>query len=130
MAITHSYESVVIISTKLGDEGIEALVEKFKGIIERHATLGTVDHWGKRKLAYLINKESEGYYVLFNFESDADFPAELDRRYKITDGIIRSLIIRKDEAKAAEKEVAEEPVKEEVKEEAVEQAAEEIKTEE
>jgi small subunit ribosomal protein S6 len=45
----------------------------------------------------MINKESEGYYVLFNFTSNADFPAELDRRYKITDGVLRTLIIKKDE---------------------------------
>ena len=58
--------------------------------------LGSVDEWGKRKLAYLINKESEGYYVLFNFISESEFPAELDRIYKITDGILRSLIVRKE----------------------------------
>lgn len=98
MATMNSYESVAIISTKLGDEGITALVEKFKGIIERHATLESVEEWGKRKLAYLINKEADGYYVLFNFKCSAEFPAELDRRYKITDGIIRSLIIAKTDA--------------------------------
>ena len=89
--------------------------EKFKALIEKHATLQSVDEWGKRKLAYLINKESEGYYVLMNFESEAEFPAELDRIYKITDGVIRSLIIRKPEG-------AEIPVKEEPKAE-VEEAA-------
>ena len=51
---------------------------------------------GKRRLAYLINDEAEGHYVLINFKSEPDFPAELDRRYKITDGILRSLIVRKD----------------------------------
>lgn len=55
-----------------------------------------VDEWGKRKLAYLINKESEGYYVLFDFESEAEFPAELDRIYKITEGVMRSMIIKKE----------------------------------
>ncbi|MCQ4021506.1 MULTISPECIES: 30S ribosomal protein S6 [unclassified Ruminococcus] len=97
MAVVSSYESVMVISTKLGDEAIAEMVEKFKALIERHATLESVDEWGKRRLAYLINKESEGYYVLFNFKSTAEFPAELDRRYKITDGILRSLIIKKDE---------------------------------
>ena len=67
--------------------------EKFKALIEKHATLQSVDEWGKRKLAYLINKESEGYYVLMNFESEAEFPAELDRILGITDGILRRLII-------------------------------------
>lgn len=92
----NSYESVLVISMKLGEEGIEALSQKFQGIIQNNATLDSVDTWGKRRLAYEINKESEGYYVLFNFTSCADFPAELDRLYKITDGVLRSLIIKKE----------------------------------
>ncbi len=106
MAVKANYETVMVISMKQGEDGIQALIEKFKALIEKHATLQSVDEWGKRKLAYLINKESEGYYVLMNFESEASFPAELDRIYKITDGIMRSLIIRKDdnaEVKAADK---------------------------
>lgn len=95
--IMSKYESVLVISMKLGEEGIQKLIEKFKALIEKNATLDTVDEWGKRRLAYMINKESEGYYVLFNFTSNADFPAELDRRYKITDGVLRTLIIKKDE---------------------------------
>lgn len=94
--VKYAYESVVVISTKAGDDSVEALIEKFKALIEENATLDGIDKWGKRKLAYLINKESEGYYVLFNFTSGSDFPAELDRNYKITDGILRSLIIKKD----------------------------------
>ena len=95
--IMSKYESVLVVSMKLGEEGIQNLIEKFKTLIEKNATLDTVDEWGKRRLAYMINKESEGYYVLFNFTSNADFPAELDRRYKITDGVLRTLIIKKDE---------------------------------
>lgn len=94
--ITNAYESVMVISLKLGDDGIAALIEKFKNLISENATLDSVDEWGKRRLAYQINKESEAYYVLFNFTSNADFPAELDRRYKITDGVLRSLIIKKE----------------------------------
>lgn len=94
--IQNTYESVLVVSTKLGEEGITKVVDYFKGLIERHGTLESVDEWGKRALAYEINKETEGYYVLFTFVSDADFPAELDRRYKITDGILRSLIIKKE----------------------------------
>ena len=97
MAVTANYETVMIFSLKQGEEGIQALVEKFKALIEKHATLQNVDEWGKRKLAYLINKESEGYYVLMDFESEAEFPAELDRIFKITDGVIRSMIIKKGE---------------------------------
>ncbi|MBQ8860841.1 MAG: 30S ribosomal protein S6 [Ruminococcus sp.] len=121
MAVKANYETVMVISMKQGEEGIQALIEKFKALIEKHATLQSVDEWGKRKLAYLINKESEGYYVLMNFESDATFPAELDRRYKITDGIMRSLIIRKDD----DAEVKAEEAKEETPvEAAAEEAAE------
>ncbi len=94
---TSAYESVLVISLKLGDEGIQKVIEKFKSVIERHATLDGVDEWGRRRLAYQINKESEGYYVLFNFTSTAEFPAELDRRYKIADGVLRSLIVKKEE---------------------------------
>lgn len=125
MAITANYETVMVISMKQGEEGIQALIEKFKALIEKHATLQSVDEWGKRKLAYLINKESEGYYVLMNFESEASFPAELDRIYKITDGIMRSLIIRKsddEEVKAVDTK-AEAPVVEEAVEAVAEEAA-------
>lgn len=108
MAVMNSYETVMVLSTKLGDEGIQAMIEKFKALIEKHAVLENVDEWGKRRLAYLINDEAEGYYVLINFKSTADFPAELDRRYKITDGILRSLIVRKEDVKEATKEPAKE----------------------
>ena len=131
MALKANYETVMVFSMKQGEDGIQALIEKFKALIEKHATLQSVDEWGKRKLAYLINKEAEGYYVLMNFESEAEFPAELDRIYKITDGVIRSLIIRKPEGaeipvqEAAEEAPAEEtPAEETPAEEApVEEAA-------
>ena len=126
MALKANYETVMVFSMKQGEDGIQALIEKFKALIEKHATLQSVDEWGKRKLAYLINKEAEGYYVLMNFESEAEFPAELDRIYKITDGVIRSLIIRKPEG--AESPVQEEPKAEEAVEEAP--AAEEAPAEE
>ena len=127
MALKANYETVMVISMKQGEEGIQALIEKFKSLIEKHATLQSVDEWGKRKLAYLINKESEGYYVLMNFEAEADFPAELDRIYKITDGVMRSLIIRKPdgaEAAAEDEPKAEEAPAEEAPAEAAEEAAE------
>lgn len=94
--IQNAYESVLVVSTKQGEESVAKTVEYFKGVIERHAALESVDEWGKRVLAYPINKETEGYYVLYTFTSDAEFPAELDRRYKITDGVLRSLIIKKE----------------------------------
>lgn len=76
-------------------DAIQALVEKFKALIEQNGTINNVDVWGKRRLAYLIEDESEGYYVLIDFTSKPDFPAELDRVYKITDGVLRSLITAK-----------------------------------
>lgn len=94
--ILHNYETVMILNTKLGDEGVQALVEKFKALIAENGTIGNVDEWGKRRLAYAIEDEVEGYYVLITFTSDAEFPSELDRVYKITDGVLRTLIVRND----------------------------------
>lgn len=90
--INESYEAVMVFNTKLGEEGIKALVAKFTELIESNGTLDLVNEWGKRRLAYAIEDETEGYYVLYNFTSKTDFPAELDRILKITDGVLRSLI--------------------------------------
>ena len=87
------YESMVVISTKQDEEAIKGLIAKFTDLISANGTLVSVDEWGKKKLAYLINKEAEGYYVLFTFESEASFPAELDRVFKITEGLLRTMII-------------------------------------
>ena len=80
--VTNSYETVFILSTKLGEDGIASLVQKFKDLIAANGTVDGVDEWGKRRLAYLINKEAEGYYVLIDFTSVPAFTAELDRIYK------------------------------------------------
>ena len=95
--IKASYEAVFIFSLTQGEESVTALKEKFGALIEQNAELGEVDEWGKRKLAYLINDEAEGYYVLYNFVSGPDFPAELERIAGITDGVLRSMVIRKEE---------------------------------
>lgn len=92
---TNTYETVIVFSVKDGEEAAKAVAEKFKDMIEKNGTLGSVDEWGKRRLAYLINDEAEGYYVLYNYQSSAEFPAELDRVCKITDGVLRTLIIKK-----------------------------------
>ncbi len=87
----------MVINPALGEQKIAALVEKFKNIIETNGSIvGTVQEWGKRKLAYEIDDQKEGYYVLIDFNSDPQFPAELERVYKITDGILRSLVVKKD----------------------------------
>ena len=90
--ITGKYEVLYIIDPAQGEEGIAALVEKFKALVEAEGTLTNIDEGGKRRLAYPINDLPEGYYVLMNFESKPEFPAELERVMKITDGILRCLI--------------------------------------
>ncbi len=91
------YETVIVTSAKLGEDGNAELVEKFKSLIERHGgTVQSVDDWGKRRFAYPIQKQTEGYYTLIYFEGDPEFTAELDRRYQITDGILRTLIVKRD----------------------------------
>ena len=89
--ITGKYEVLYIIDPAQGEEGIAALVEKFKAMVEAEGTLTNVDEWGKRRLAYPVNDLNEGYYVLMNFESKPDFPAELERVMKITEGVLRCL---------------------------------------
>ena len=91
-----NYEAVFVFSMTLGEDGIAAIKEKFQSLIEQHAAIGQIDEWGKRRLAYPINDEPEGYYVLFNFEAGPAFPAELERVSKITEGVLRSLVIRKE----------------------------------
>ncbi len=92
--IKHSYEFMLVVSVKVGEK-TEEIVNKFKSLIEANSELTNMNNWGKRKLAYLINKESEGEYVLFEFNSNSEFPKELDRICQITDGVLRSMIIKK-----------------------------------
>ena len=87
------YEAMVVISTKQEEDVIKGLVEKFTSLISENGNLISVDEWGKKRLAYMINKETEGYYVLYTFEAKSEFPAELSRRLKITEGLLRSMII-------------------------------------
>lgn len=91
------YESLFIVNTALGEEAVKAIVEKFTSLINANAEDVNVNEWGNRRLAYPINDLNEGYYVLVNFTSAPEFPAELDRVFNITDGILRSLIIKIEE---------------------------------
>lgn len=91
------YELVLVLSLSKGEEAVEALKAKFIDMIGKHGTLGEVEEWDKRKLAYPINYETEGFYVVAQFECDENFPAELDRVINITDGVLRSLIVAKGE---------------------------------
>ena len=95
--INGSYEAVYILNPALNEEQIAALVEKFKGVVAANGTVTEVDEWGKRRLAYPINDLMEGYYVLMTFTAAAAVPAELDRIFRITDGVMRSMIISKDQ---------------------------------
>ena len=95
------YELVLVLSLSKGEEAVEALKAKFIDMIGKHGTLGEVEEWGKRKLAYPINYETEGFYVVAQFECDENFPAELDRVINITDGVLRSLIVAKGEESEA-----------------------------
>lgn len=95
--ITGKYETVFIVDVNLGEENIAAMVEKFKTLIEANGTVTNVNEWGKRRLAYPINDLMEGYYVLMTFNAAAAIPAELDRIFRITDGVMRSLIVCKDQ---------------------------------
>ena len=89
--INANYEVVYILDPAMGEEAIAAMVAKFKTLVETQGTVSEVDEWGKRRLAYPINDLNEGYYVLMNFESKPEFPAELERVMKITEGVMRCL---------------------------------------
>lgn len=87
------YEAMVVFSVKDGEEQVQNLVTKFTDLIKANGELINVDEWGKRKLAYPINYESDGYYVVYTFSSKTDFPAEFERIINITDGVLRSLVL-------------------------------------
>ena len=92
-----NYEAVYIIDPRKNEEDTAALVEKFKALAETHATQVEIDEWGKRRLAYPIQDQNDGYYVRMSFTSGNVFPAELDRIFRITDGVMRSIIVCLDE---------------------------------
>ena len=91
--ISGKYETIFSVNPKLEEAAATAVVDKFKSLVEANGTNVEVEDWGKRRLAYPIEDQTEGVYTLVRFESKPDFPAELDRIYKITDGIMRSIIV-------------------------------------
>jgi small subunit ribosomal protein S6 len=91
------YEAVFIFVPNLDDEKKESITKRLKGIIEEDGTVTNVDEWGNRKLAYEIDDYQEGYYIIVNFETTSDTIKELDRVAKISDSILRHMIIRDDE---------------------------------
>lgn len=86
-----------ILNPAIGEEAITAATEKIQALVESSATLEKVDVWGRRRLAYEINDQKEGYYVLIDFASESEFPKELERVLKITDGVLRQMVIRVDD---------------------------------
>ena len=90
----NKYESVVIINPTVDEEGVKSLVAKFTDLINTDGKVEKVDDLGKRKLAYEVKKQKEGYYQVFNFEANPELIKELERNYRITDEIIKFMTIK------------------------------------
>ena len=91
-----NYEVMFIIDAALEDEKKDATVETVQSIIAADGEVEKVDVWGMRKLAYPIEKKNEGYYVVIEFKASPELPKELDRRLRISDDVMRHIIINKD----------------------------------
>ena len=92
--VNASYETIFVVDLQKGEEEIKALVEKFTSLISKNGNVEEVDEWGKRRLAYPINDLTEGYYVLVKFNAPAQFISELERIFGITEGIMRSIVVK------------------------------------
>ena len=104
-----SYETLFTVSGNLAEDDAKAVVEKFVTLINENASDVNVNEWGKRRLAYPINYVTEGYYVLVTYKSEPNFPAELDRVFGITEGVMRYMTTTKIEKAAKAEEVNEAP---------------------
>ncbi len=93
----NKYESVIIINPNLETESIKVLIEKFSNLINNNGKVSSVEEIGKKKLAYEIKKNKEGYYIVFKFESKPEAIAELERIYRITDEIIKFIVVKEEE---------------------------------
>ena len=95
----NKYELAVVLSAKLEDEERAAAIEKIKGYITRYnGTVTNVDEWGKKRLAYEIQKMREGFYYFIKFDAEPNCPAEIERHVRIQDNVLRFLCVRQDEA--------------------------------
>ena len=92
----NNYETIIIINSNLEDATIKSTIGKITDLMAKHGKVESTEEWGKKKLAYPIQKLNEGYYVLINFSSNPDFIDELERVYNITDEIIKHIIVKKD----------------------------------
>ena len=91
----NKYETIMIINSTLDEADTKATIDKFLALIGEHGTVESTEEWGKRKLAYPIQKQNEGYYTLVNFTSNPEFIDELERIYNITDEVIKHIVIKK-----------------------------------
>ena len=105
-----SYETMFVVDGTLADDAIAAIVAKFTTLANDNATDVVVNEWGKRRLAYPINYKNEGYYVVLNYKSEPNFPAEIERILGITEGIIRSMTTRFDGVAVAPAQVEPAPI--------------------
>lgn len=93
----NKYESVVIINPSVEEQGIKDLLAKFTDIINKDGKLENIEEVGMKKLAYEIKKNKEGFYAILNFEANPTLVAELERVYRITDEVIKFIVVRKEE---------------------------------
>ena len=93
----NNYESVIIINPSVDDQGIKALISKITDLINSDGKLEKVEEVGKKKLAYEIKKNSEGYYVVLNFEAKPTLISELERVYRITDDVIKFIVVKEND---------------------------------
>ena len=92
----NKYESIIIINPSQDEQGVKNLIKKFTDLINKNGKVESVEEMGKRKLAYEIKKQKEAYYVLFNFDAEPSSISELERNYKITDEIIKFIVVKKE----------------------------------
>ena len=92
--LLNSYETLFVVNPALSEEDTKKVIDKFVAIAGNEGTVAEVKEWGKRRLAYPINDLNEGYYVLVNFTAPATVPAELERRFKIDENIMRAIVVR------------------------------------
>ncbi|UNC93713.1 30S ribosomal protein S6 [Candidatus Contubernalis alkaliaceticus] len=92
------YETMYILQSQLEEAKTEELIEKFKSIVEREGgEVSNLDKWGKRKLAYEVKKQKEGFYVLMNYTAPSKACDELERSFKIAEEVLRYLIVREED---------------------------------
>ena len=93
----NKYELVLVVNAKIEDDARAAVVDKAKAYVERFGgTVTEVEDWGKRKLAYEIQHMKEGFYYFIQFEAATEAPAEIERRVRIMENVLRYLVVRKD----------------------------------